>query len=239
MAFNWGTLLGAGISAVGSFLGGERANRSQTALAREQMAFQERMSSTAHQRAVKDLRAAGLNPILSARYGGASTPPGAMPTIRDSLGDATRSGVSTALAAEMNRATVAKIKAEAQKVAQDTRTSKAHEKLLGSQRYKTDQEGTAVFQTLPYNIPRAEMGIKVQQAQEALIKENTRKAAVEYLIKRFGVSTAKAQATLAKIDEDFFSSEKGRWARIAELAAQALNPLVNSADTLSRMGERR
>lgn len=75
-------------SAAANIFGQERANRTNVKLAREamdfssaqaqrQMDFQERMSSTAYQRAMKDMRRAGVNPMLAFMQGGASSPGGA------------------------------------------------------------------------------------------------------------------------------------------------------------------
>lgn len=93
----WGTLIGGGIGLLGGILG----NASSAKAAKSQMEFQERMSSTAHQREVQDLRAAGINPILSARAG-ASTPGGASYTAQN-VGSAAVSSAREAQDAQNQR----------------------------------------------------------------------------------------------------------------------------------------
>jgi len=91
-----GSLLGGVAGGLGSFFGQQQANQANAEMARQQMEFQERMSGTSYQRAVTDMIAAGLNPMLAYSQGGASTPSGQTAVAQSALGAAANSATQAA-----------------------------------------------------------------------------------------------------------------------------------------------
>lgn len=201
-------LIGAGISAAGSFLTNstnsenvDKTNAANALQAQMNRDFQERMSNTAYQRGMSDMKAAGLNPILAYQKGGASSPSGSQATMQpfEIKGNPAESAVNTALA--MRNA-----------------------KLDAANKYATN-----------FNI-QADTDQKDANAEKAradTVRSNTE---TEMLGEKLG--PARLERIKADIDREIYSNSAMRKARetgtVAEEVNRTAEPLINSASKLLR-----
>lgn len=223
-----------------------------------QMGFQERMASTAHQREIADLRAAGLNPILSVGHMGAAVPIGASGTGSAASGPMAQSTQGhAAQPMTPNRIDIGNLLSSAVQIAQikniesQTDVNKANENAI---RQRTDIEGKSEYTGDPdfptqsglYNSERWQQ--MRAERRRALSSEGLNEAQRELVIKetdnavkegrRIEASTRDltANAVLRELAEAE-SSSRSKWYKEHPDIGGWLSPLKDMGGILNSAGE--
>jgi hypothetical protein len=133
---NW---IGSAITAIGGLIGTSSSNSALDYNARVNRDMQYNLANTGYQRATWDMRKAGLNPILSTRFGPAKASGGVQPSLHD-LGASFTSGINSGAMAEKAATEIEKLEQETIAIGEQIGLTRANiEKALEDARYISER----------------------------------------------------------------------------------------------------
>jgi hypothetical protein len=177
------------LNALGSVLGTVATGLFNSAEANKDRTFQESMSNTSYQRAMRDMELAGLNPMLAAKIGGAAVPGGATAAWPD-IGSSLTNANQVENQEKQIDANINKINAEIAAIGQQMQLTKeqivnaqqefyriaAQRELLIQQADSTEQE--AIFKEMENEFIQ-----KMQQATDSSVSGTTWRAIIQGAIR--------------------------------------------------------
>lgn len=172
--------------AISNAKGVSEANQINIQEAQKNRDFQERLSNTAYGRAMKDMREAGLNPMLAFDKGGASTPSGSQATVQPvRKGDIAAGLANSAKTALQLSAEIPNIKSQ---TASNTSTA-----VLNEKKAEVEQANVGAVSA---NTRQAEAQTKLAQQNLQKAKADTRAARAKATVEEASVPAATKHAEM-------------------------------------------